>query len=91
MPPKKTPSRRSAGKGKPETPQPESANAASPITLNQASTPPGEAVQALPDEEIARKAYALWESRGKPFGSPEEDWYRAMQELRASASSSPQK
>jgi hypothetical protein len=32
-------------------------------------------------EEIAAKAYALWESRGKPDGSPQEDWFRARQEL----------
>jgi hypothetical protein len=39
------------------------------------------------DEDIARKAYALWESRGRPLGSPDEDWYRARQELTASAKS----
>ena len=32
-------------------------------------------------EDVARLAYALWESRGRPLGSPEEDWYRAEQEL----------
>ena len=32
-------------------------------------------------EAIAAKAYALWESRGRPDGSPQEDWYRAQQEL----------
>jgi hypothetical protein len=33
-------------------------------------------------EEIARRAYQLWEERGKPHGSHEEDWYRAEHELR---------
>lgn len=33
------------------------------------------------DADIARKAYALWEGRGRPMGSPDEDWYRAQQEL----------
>ena len=33
--------------------------------------------------EIAALAHALWESRGSPEGSPEEDWFRAAQELRA--------
>jgi hypothetical protein len=33
-------------------------------------------------EEIARLAYRLWEQRGRPFGSPEEDWFRAEDELR---------
>jgi hypothetical protein len=28
-------------------------------------------------EEIARHAYELWERRGRPFGSPEIDWYAA--------------
>jgi len=35
----------------------------------------------LSDEEIAFKAYALWEYRGRPLGSPEEDWFRAREEL----------
>ena len=33
------------------------------------------------EDEIARKAYALWELRGKPFGSPDDDWYRAEHDL----------
>ena len=33
-------------------------------------------------EEIARRAYQLWEERGKPFGSHEEDWHLAEHELR---------
>ena len=33
-------------------------------------------------EEIARRAYQLWEERGNPAGSHEEDWYRAEHELR---------
>jgi hypothetical protein len=37
--------------------------------------------QLLSDDEIARKAYSLWEHRGRPVGSPEEDWYRAKDEL----------
>ena len=28
-------------------------------------------------EAIALLAYALWEQRGRPVGSPEEDWVRA--------------
>ena len=34
------------------------------------------------NEEIARLAYSYWESRGYQGGSQEEDWYRAVQELR---------
>jgi hypothetical protein len=33
-------------------------------------------------EEIAERAYALWQARGCPEGSPEEDWLNAAQELR---------
>jgi hypothetical protein len=33
-------------------------------------------------EEIASRAYQLWEERGGPHGSPEEDWHRAQRELR---------
>ena len=28
-------------------------------------------------ERIERLAYALWECRGRPLGSPEVDWFRA--------------
>jgi hypothetical protein len=33
-------------------------------------------------EAIARRAHALWEERGRPEGSQEEDWFRAQDELR---------
>src|SRR5690348_18354317 len=36
----------------------------------------------LVHEEIARLAYALWQSRGCQDGNPEEDWLRAEQQLR---------
>ena len=35
-----------------------------------------------PHEEIALRAHRLWEARGCPIGSPEEDWLRAEEELR---------
>jgi len=34
-------------------------------------------------QDIAALAYALWEGRGRPEGSPEEDWFRAVEELRS--------
>jgi len=34
-------------------------------------------------EDIARLAYALWESRGGAGGSPEEDWFQAERILAA--------
>ena len=33
-------------------------------------------------DEIERLAYSFWEARGYHGGSPEEDWFRAEQELR---------
>jgi Protein of unknown function (DUF2934) len=32
-------------------------------------------------EEIAALAHALWQARGCPDGSPEEDWFQAKQAL----------
>jgi hypothetical protein len=32
-------------------------------------------------EAIALRAYGLWEGRGCPIGSPEEDWFRAEREI----------
>jgi Protein of unknown function (DUF2934) len=31
--------------------------------------------------DIELIAYRLWEERGRPHGSPEEDWYRAELEV----------
>jgi hypothetical protein len=33
-------------------------------------------------ERIACLAYAYWEARGRPFGTPEEDWLQAEEEIR---------
>jgi hypothetical protein len=30
-------------------------------------------------EFVAKLAYQYWEERGRPFGSPEVDWFRAEQ------------
>jgi len=35
-----------------------------------------------PYEEIALRAHRLWEARGCPIGSPEEDWLHAEEEIR---------
>jgi hypothetical protein len=37
----------------------------------------------LPTEEIARRAYELWEARGCPAGDGSEDWNAAIAELSA--------
>ena len=33
------------------------------------------------NERVALLAYSYWEARGRQGGSPEEDWYRAEQEI----------
>ena len=33
------------------------------------------------DKEIADRAYRYWEQRGRPIGSPEVDWYRAVKDV----------
>jgi hypothetical protein len=35
--------------------------------------------------DIAALAYELWQDRGCPIGSPEEDWFRAQERLSAAA------
>jgi hypothetical protein len=35
--------------------------------------------------EIAARAYELWQARGCPEGSSQEDWFRAAEELRSRA------
>jgi len=37
----------------------------------------------IPREEIALLAHSYWEARGHHGGSPDEDWQRAEQELKA--------
>ena len=34
------------------------------------------------DQDIAALAHKLWQDRGCPEGSPEEDWFRAVEQLR---------
>src|SRR5579862_7952760 len=35
-------------------------------------------------EQIAALAYALWQARGCPDGTPDEDWFQAEQEIAGS-------
>ena len=55
--------------------------------------PAAETSPANPErDEISLLAYSYWEARGCQGGSPEEDWYRAEQEIqrRKNAGSSPE-
>jgi hypothetical protein len=37
-------------------------------------------------EQIAKRAYALWQAEGQPDGRHEEHWYRATREIAAADS-----
>jgi hypothetical protein len=52
--------------------------AAGPVTVE---TPIEARINNARTEDIARLAYSLWEARGCQDGSPEEDWFRAEQQL----------
>ncbi|MBZ5594217.1 MAG: DUF2934 domain-containing protein [Acidobacteriia bacterium] len=41
----------------------------------------GSRSSAIEHEETARLAYSYWEARGCPYGSPQEDWFRAEMDL----------
>lgn len=45
----------------------------------------GHGIAAFGHDEIAKRAYELWQERGCPHGSAEDDWYRAAEELRSRA------
>jgi hypothetical protein len=80
---KKSASKRSNGVEKPKPPKTKPKPAAAKTRARKTTaTPPAEPPSSpMSDEEIARKAYFLWESRGRPHGSPEEDWHRAKEQL----------
>ena len=31
---------------------------------------------------IAERAFAYWQQRGRPLGSPEVDWFRAVEDMK---------
>ena len=66
MPAKKSPSKRTSKSVK-------ASEAARSVGINDNSV--------LSNEDVERRAYTLWEERGRPLGSPEEDWYKAKDEL----------
>jgi hypothetical protein len=43
----------------------------------------GHGIATFGHDEIAALAYELWQARGCPFGSPQEDWFHAAEELRS--------
>jgi hypothetical protein len=46
-----------------------------------ATTRPGRIEQVLSENDVRQRAYSLWEGRGRPIGTPEEDWHRAKEQL----------
>ena len=51
------------------------------MTATEATSKAAEAGQVDHHEKIALRDYYLWQERGSPIGSPEEDWLRAEQEV----------
>jgi len=47
----------------------------------------GQGIVAFSHADIAMRAHELWRARGCPDGSPDEDWFRAAEELRSRAGS----
>lgn len=43
--------------------------------------PPSAGPDPEPDE-VARLAHEYWQQRGGPIGTPEEDWFRAVDEIK---------
>jgi hypothetical protein len=48
-------------------------------------TADGHGVASFGHEEIAALAHELWQARGCPAGSPDEDWFHAVRQLRTRA------
>jgi hypothetical protein len=46
------------------------------------SLEPAAQVVAFDSDEVAPLAYKLWQERGCPLGSDQEDWFRAENELK---------
>jgi hypothetical protein len=45
----------------------------------------GHGIATFGHDDIAALAYALWQARGCPEGSPQEDWFHAAEQLRSRA------
>jgi hypothetical protein len=59
--------------------------ATAPVTETAVGVAVLEITHSPGEDEIAALAYTYWAGRGCQGGSPEEDWLRAEQELRAKA------
>jgi adenosine deaminase len=43
----------------------------------------GHGIAAFGHDDIATLAHELWRTRGCPYGSPQKDWFHAVEELRS--------
>jgi hypothetical protein len=55
-----------------------------PKSAGTASASHSQISESAMQEDIAKLAYALWQQRGRPFGTPEFDWFEAERKLRES-------
>jgi len=51
------------------------------MEVNEITTKLADTDELARREEVAGRAYRLWQERGSPLGSPDEDWFRAEQEI----------
>jgi hypothetical protein len=58
-------------------------HSAEPHEHSQSTT--GHGIVAFGHHEVAALAHELWKARGCPAGSAEEDWFRAVEQLRSRA------
>jgi hypothetical protein len=47
------------------------------------AAPTGPGIAGFGHDDIAALAYELWQARGSPEGSPQEDWFHAAEQLRS--------
>ena len=75
--------RKSTGTKGPKKPASQPIPINSGIASHESAVENAPATQAYPgiEEEIRRRAYELYEQRGRRGGSPEEDWSRAETEI----------
>ena len=52
---------------------------------SRAADTPGHGIGSFGHDGTAVLAHELWQGRGCPTGSPDEDWFRAVEELRSRA------
>ena len=41
---------------------------------------PTQTYDVMAEKKTAERAYYLWQRRGRPFGSPDIDWFKAVEE-----------